>query len=299
MQLKFTKSTDTEHKVKLESSLVSVSWRCGRALAGQTAALEVHTSFVGDGAPIEIKLMSEADGHVSKVKGKVCRNKFLGTVQIPADASLGDKVYFKADLSKHGLSGESEHIPVLPAARVSNLGWSVEEARRGDVLTLTADVQGLPDQTEVALVIYEYDADGVHDRIIELPGTVVSEKVEVRWEYEYQEDTDEIPTQEERERYGSSYNPPEYFFTVKVDDTEFGLEQDSGLLTFKDWVEIELIDNDGTPMGGQKYKVMLADGSVKEGTLDDDGTARLQGIPPGRCEVEFPDVEGYNRQRGA
>jgi hypothetical protein len=188
---------------------------------------------------------------------------------------------------------------VFPAARVSNRAWSAEEARRGDVLTLSADVRGLPDQTEVALVIYEYDADGVHDRIIELPGTVVSEKVEVRWEYEYQEDTDEIPTQEERERYGNSYNPPEYFFTVKVDDTEFGLEQDSKLLRFKDWVEIELADHDGTPMSGQKYKVTMADGSVKEGTLDDDGTARLQDIPPGKCEVEFPDLEGFSRQSGA
>ncbi len=32
MDLKFTKPTDSEEKIELESSLISASWRCGKAI---------------------------------------------------------------------------------------------------------------------------------------------------------------------------------------------------------------------------------------------------------------------------
>ena len=90
------------------------------------------------------------------------------------------------------------------------------------------------------IIIYEFDRDGAHDKIVELPATVKNKKIELQWAYEYHEDTDEIPSDAEMQRYGRNYNPPEYFFTVKVDKQEFGKKQESGLLEFKDWIEIEL-----------------------------------------------------------
>jgi len=108
--------------------------------------------------------------------------------------------------------------------KISNLAWDKQEAGREDVLTLSADVEGVRDHTEVALLIYEYDADGAHDKIAQLSAGVMDKRIEVQWEYEYHEDTDEVPTQEEMEKYGREYNPPEYFFTIKVGETEFGLE---------------------------------------------------------------------------
>ena len=59
MALKFTKSTDSEHEVKLDSSLISVSWTCGMAIGGQTASFEVLTELVGEGAPIKVKGKNE------------------------------------------------------------------------------------------------------------------------------------------------------------------------------------------------------------------------------------------------
>ena len=143
---------------------------------------------------------------------------------------------------------------------------------------------------EATLTIFEYDRDNIHDKIIELPGEIKNQKLAVKWEYEYHEDTDEIPTDEEMKRYGKNYNPPEYFFTVTVGDAVFGKKQESGLLLFKDWVEIYLKDSEGNPLPNQNYTLVLPDGQQRKGTLDGSGYAREADIPPGEIKIEFPDV---------
>ena len=168
--------------------------------------------------------------------------------------------------------------------------WSAEEARRGDVLTLSADITGLQSRSEVTLVIYEHDSDSAHDKITELPSTVLDDKIETQWEYEYHEDTDRINTQSDLQPHEGQYAHPEYFFTIKVGETEYGREQESGLLRFKDWYEIMLRDTSGRPVPDANYSARLADGSERTGTLDSDGYARLEDVPPGGVEVDFPDV---------
>jgi type VI secretion system secreted protein VgrG len=48
-----------------------------------------------------------------------------------------------------------------------------------------------------------------------------------------------------------------------------------------------LIGDDGNPVGGAKYRAVLPDGTIKEGTLDSNGYAKLEKVPPGRVEVTF------------
>ena len=55
------------------------------------------------------------------------------------------------------------------------------------------------------------------------------------------------------------------------------------------WVAIELKDDEGNPVPGEKYRIELPDGSVKEGTLDGKGQAHVAGIDPGNCNISFPD----------
>ncbi len=57
------------------------------------------------------------------------------------------------------------------------------------------------------------------------------------------------------------------------------------------WLEIELTDDQGAPMAGEPYKVVLADGSVVLGELNDAGFDRLENICPGSAKVSFPDRE--------
>ena len=290
-ELKFNKGTDEEHEIKLDSHLISATWTSAGAYIGQKARFEVRTALVGNGAKIKIKGKSEGGEKLGTIKGEITNNVFVGEFDLPENMEKGDQVYFEVKLSKNNLEGESERIPVLPCPALKSIGWSEEEARRGDILTLSAELENVDDYSEVMLVIYEYDEDKAHDRICELPAIVQKGKVDVKWEYEYHEDTDEIPTQEEREQYGGSYNPPEYFFTIKLDDLELGKQQESGILKFKDWIEIRLVDGEDSPVADARYIVHLPDGTEKEGNLDGDGAARVDGVPPGRYTVEFPDVD--------
>ena len=56
-----------------------------------------------------------------------------------------------------------------------------------------------------------------------------------------------------------------------------------------DWVEIELVDDDGKPVPGEEYKIELPDGSVQTGTLDENGLARYDAIVSGQCKITFPN----------
>jgi type VI secretion system secreted protein VgrG len=58
------------------------------------------------------------------------------------------------------------------------------------------------------------------------------------------------------------------------------------------WIEIELIDDQGKPVPGERYRITLPDGTtLAEGTLDAKGRARVDGIDPGTCKVTFPDLD--------
>lgn len=59
-----------------------------------------------------------------------------------------------------------------------------------------------------------------------------------------------------------------------------------------DWIEIQLLDSDAKPLAGQRYRIKLPDGSVRRGSLDRDGSARIDDIPGGQCEVCFTEIDG-------
>lgn len=58
------------------------------------------------------------------------------------------------------------------------------------------------------------------------------------------------------------------------------------------WIEIELVDKKGKPVPGEAYRVTLPDGTtVADGTLDEKGFARVDGIEQGTCKITFPRLE--------
>jgi hypothetical protein len=60
----------------------------------------------------------------------------------------------------------------------------------------------------------------------------------------------------------------------------------------KTWVGIRLRDEDGNPVPDERYRVVLPDGSVQEGTLNSKGEASFYEIDPGDCQITFPDLDG-------
>jgi len=59
----------------------------------------------------------------------------------------------------------------------------------------------------------------------------------------------------------------------------------------KTWIAIELVGEDNKPIPDERYLIILPDGSTQEGTLDANGSARVDGIDPGNCMITFPDLD--------
>ncbi len=59
----------------------------------------------------------------------------------------------------------------------------------------------------------------------------------------------------------------------------------------RSWIEIKLVDEEDQPVPGEPYQITLPDGSVIEGTLNEEGCARVDGLDPGSCSVTFPNLD--------
>jgi hypothetical protein len=57
------------------------------------------------------------------------------------------------------------------------------------------------------------------------------------------------------------------------------------------WIEIELVDEEDEPVPSESYEITLPGGSVKKGTLDQNGFARVDRILPGTCQITFPNLD--------
>ena len=52
-----------------------------------------------------------------------------------------------------------------------------------------------------------------------------------------------------------------------------------------------MVDEEGSPVPDQRYRIKFPDGTVKEGRLDSRGRARYDPVAPGKCEICFPDID--------
>jgi len=284
----YRKPTDTEHTEKLPSQMVTAEWVRKIGCAGDPLPLEVWTHFVGNGAAITVKIKDQKGKTVETLKGQVFGNRFTGRIVIPEKEV--EALTFTAKLSKHGLQAESNTCRVLPPVKITNQKWDRQEARRGDVVKLTADTRNIADGEQMMLMIYEYDPDGAHDFIAKFPYRVKDQKIDTDWAYEYHEDTDGIATDQEMKKSGRSYSPPEYFWVADLHGRRFGQNQESGLLAFKDWIELYLAEVSGHPVKDERYEITFADGSTRKGKLDKQGKARIDDVPPGKADVRYPDL---------
>lgn len=266
--------TDNIKEIPLPSTIQQVYWDSPMASAGGTVVLEIFTHYVGNGSEMEIELSDQSGKAFGNFNDQIHSNRFRATILVPKEAR--EALYANVKLLKHGLDKSSNPLILLPPIEITNAKWDKAEARRGDILKLTADVKTVADGTEGKIEIWEHDQDGAHDLITQFPVTVNSGKVEAEWEFEYHEDTDDIPSHDETEK---GYFSPEYFFRVKVN--EFYV--DSELLIFKDWIEYKLM----TYSGNERYKLIFPDGTEREGDFNDEGVFREEGIVPGRYTIEI------------
>lgn len=59
------------------------------------------------------------------------------------------------------------------------------------------------------------------------------------------------------------------------------------------WLAFELVGEDDQPVPWEQYLVIFPDGTRVSGYLDENGSARLEGIAQeGVCRVGFPELDG-------
>jgi hypothetical protein len=165
---------------------------------------------------------------------------------------------------------------------VYNAKWSTDSARVGDVVELSAEVEGYEDGTPARFEIYESDLKGP-DKVVALKKSQVkSGKVENEWKYEYIEDPEDYPQEGNFEKYSS----PEHYFDVFVGDNRAR----SGILEYKDYIEIELKDENNNAIADEEYIIYLANGEIRKGKLNNQGYKKEENVPLGEWDIEFPNM---------
>lgn len=273
----YQRPTDSAHRIELPSSIDRAVWDRSVASVGEQVEFLVYTHFVGDDSKAKITFKNRNGRKIDEITVQVYGNRCRGKWTIPEKAK--DSVYYEIELKEHGIKAESEELIIVPSRSITNARWSQSEARRGDILKLTADTENIPDGTEARIIIYEYDEDGAHDLITELRGVVENNRIEVEWEYEYYEYTDEIPNDQEAE---NGYKYPEYIFKVIIGK----IEAQSDLLRFKDWIDFIMRDGTDTPVPDQEYILHLPDGQQRRGKTGSDGRVIEKDVPPGPWWIE-------------
>ena len=277
----YPRATDSVHEIQLTSAITNAVWGRTQAAAGEEVAVEVRTQFVGDRSEVRISVHNSSGRRLDRFVGLIMGNRYRAMYTVSDRAEKA--IYFEAELRSHGLSERSDDMEIVPPVTITNAQWSAQEARRGDILELTADVEGAIDGIEATIEIYEHDEDEAHDFITRIsPVMVENNRLETQWAYEYHDDVDEIPTDWDE----TGYSPPEYFFKVIIR----GSNAQSGLLEFKDYIDINLVNDDGESIPDEDYIIHLPDGSERRGTVDSEGHAREEDIPPGDYIILFPNI---------
>ncbi|MBT8341877.1 MAG: hypothetical protein HKP58_19675 [Desulfatitalea sp.] len=166
---------------------------------------------------------------------------------------------------------------------VYNAQWSKSEAKVGDTIKLTAETEGYADGTPALVRIWEREISGLDNVVTEMTVEVKGDKIEAQWEYQYPQE------REGRDEPAdpSGYASPEYFFMAHVREDRAR----SGQLKYQDHIEIELKDQDDHPVADEAYILRLPNGEVRKGKLDKNGYKKEEKLPPGRWNVEFPEIK--------
>jgi len=166
---------------------------------------------------------------------------------------------------------------------IVNARWSVKTADVGDTVDLLVDTVGVDAGTKAVLSIYVKDSNYTDHLLHKIESSVSGDKVKESWKLEVDEKY--LAMCAEKDKRGK-YSRPFFFFRVFFDD----LQEKSGLLFLKDWLEITLTGKDGKPAAGEKYRLRLPNGEIREGSLDGSGHAKIDKVYPSQCQVEFPNM---------
>lgn len=257
------------------------------------------TVLIGDGPPgggggagggakesAKAAAVEVAENHYLDVKFVDKGGKPITGVKYSTKAPDGERAEgpLTGKIKKTGVK-EGDHEITLKA--IVKAQWSVDKAEVGEKVKLIVETAGIESGEIATMEIFIKDNNFADHLLTTIESQVKSDKIEEEWELKINEEL--VGDQESKEQKGG-YSSPSFFFKVTSD----GVSSRSGILTYKDYIELELKDEEDKPVKGAKYMVYLSNGVIKEGTLDDNGYAKVEGIPPGKVEVTYDASESGN-----
>jgi uncharacterized Zn-binding protein involved in type VI secretion len=180
--------------------------------------------------------------------------------------------------------GVSEGEGEVVLRSVYGAAWSKTEARPDEEVSFSATADGFDDGTPATVQVWKTDLSGADAVVDEIQAQVQGGKVEGAWAYVHPDPSPGDPTP-------AAYTSSTYYVAVAVGPCRAL----SDALTIQDSVEIELRDEENRPSAGQDYVLYLPNGDVRTGTLDGNGYAKEDKVPPGPCTVRFPGQPGTVR----
>ncbi|MFQ5498508.1 MAG: hypothetical protein ACE5FH_02445 [Candidatus Zixiibacteriota bacterium] len=184
------------------------------------------------------------------------------------------------------LAGKVREVAIEPGQYeialqvIRDARWSVREAEVGQKVTMKVITAGIEDGTKATLDIYVRDLSFASQHLATICTEVRSDRIEQEWELTI--DDKLLNLQDEKMETGR-YSVPFYYFVVAIDT----LTERSGLLKYKDWLELTVKDEDGKALADKEYTVLFPNGKICTGTLDANGYVKIEKTPPGRMKLKM------------
>jgi len=273
--------------------------KAAKAFAGAAAALMMSIASSAAASSVGAQAATQNGSSSNKPStskaGHWIRFEFKDKAGLPVSAV---PYIFKAvngQESRSALNAAGEiHKRNIPSGQcsvrllsLSDAKWSKDEAKTDEELTMSAKADGLKDGASAAFKVFCRDLRGPDVPAGTVDAKVNGNKIEAKWKLP--ENAAPEPAAADNDP-SSGYSRPEYFFVVESE----GCRATSGMLRFKDWIEIELKDEEDNALADEDYRLVLATGEIRKGKSDSRGRARVEDVPQGPVEVEVPRFPGSN-----
>jgi len=238
----------------------------GGGAGGKTGKAKVETkkTEVEENHYLDVKVEDKSGNPITGLKY---------TVKTP-DGHTTEGV-LTGQVKKTGLKEGSCEVKMVALMGVE---WSTKKAAVGDTVKLKAKTAGIESGSPVTLDIFIKDSNYADHLLTSIESKVDGDKIEAEWTLEI--DKKLLKDQDQKEKTGR-YSSPWFYFVVKAG----GTSARSKLLWYRDYIELKLKDSKGNPLANKAVKLFFPDGTVKKATLDGDGYAKVEDIPPGKAKI--------------
>lgn len=213
-------------------------------------------------------------------KAKLPITGYRYTIKGPDGKTLDGRL--SGEIKRRGIAQGNYEIILFG---IVNADWSKQEAEVGETVKMKVETVGIENGTKASLQVFIKDANYTDYLLETFETEVKGDKVEQDYTLQVDDKLLGICGQKAK---NVRYSQPFFYYKVGIG----GLTEQSALLLYKDYAEIEVKDEEGNAIGDKKFKAHLPTGEVKEGKLDSSGKAKIDKVPPGNIKLTID----YNKK---